>query len=78
MSVVTKTITEEPKKISLEIDNGDLQGLTEVMEKYKFKNEESLIRFALFTLLKAEGNTIFINEGDKKVGLTPAAHLIES
>lgn len=77
MSVLTKTIEEEPRKISLEIDNGDLEAITDVMEKYNFKDEESMIRFILFVLLKSENNTVYIDEGEKKVSLTPAAHLLK-
>lgn len=77
MSVITKIISEDPKKISLEIDNGDLQAITEVMEKYIFKNEESMIRFILFVLIKSENNTVYIDEGEKKVALTPAKHLLK-
>lgn len=77
MSVTTKILAEEPKKISLEIDNGDLQAITEVMKKYNFKDEEAMIRFILFVLIKSENNTVYIDEGEKKVALTPAQHLLK-
>jgi hypothetical protein len=77
MSVVKKIITENPAKWSLEIDNGDLQALREVIEKYKFKNEEALLRFIMFVLLKAEKNAVYIDEGEKTVALTPARHLLK-
>lgn len=77
MSVLKKTINETPPKIALEVDNGDLQAINEVMQKYNFKDEEAMIRFILFVLLKSEKNVVYIDEGDKKVALTPAQHLLK-
>lgn len=79
MSVIKQILNEEKgsEKISLAIDNGDLEALTEVMEKYRFVNEEALFRYVLFVLLKAEKNTLYIDEGDKKVALSPADRLLK-
>jgi hypothetical protein len=61
----------------LAIDNGDLQAIKEVIEKYNFIDEQAALRFALFALLKAEKNVIYVDEGEKKVMLTPSATVVK-
>lgn len=58
-------------EISLHIDNGDFQALKSAIEQYNFKDEEALIRFALFVLLQAENNGIFIEQGGMKKQVNP-------
>ncbi len=63
---------------NLSLDNGDLQALKEVIGKFNFLDEQSALRFALFALLKAEKNVLYVDQGDKKVTLTPAQQLIKA
>lgn len=78
MAIQKKAIEGEPTKISLEMDNGDFQALKQVISKYHFKDEEAALRFALFVLLNAEKNVVYVDEGEKKVALSPAQKLINS
>lgn len=75
---IQKKAIEGETKISLEMDNGDLQALKAVITKYNFKDEEAALRFALFVLLNAEKNVVYVDEGEKKVALSPAQKLINS
>lgn len=68
--------TEE--KITLFIDNGDLQALKESIEKFGFTDEQAALRFALFALLKAEKNVLYVDQGEKKVIITPSPQSIKS
>lgn len=40
--------------------------------------EIAVLRFALFALLKAEKNVLYVDQGDKKVVLSPSHQLIRS
>lgn len=62
--------------VVLEFDNGDFQALKEVIAKFGFIDEQAALRFALFALLKAERNVLYVDEGEKKVVLTPSQQLI--
>lgn len=79
MSIVKETITgiEPTQSYKLKIDNGDLQAMREVMDKYGFIDEEKAIRFALYVLLKAEKNAVYVDEGDKKVSVTPSSQTVK-
>ncbi|MEA3249591.1 MAG: hypothetical protein U9Q03_04535 [Patescibacteria group bacterium] len=66
----------EDQMRSFAFDNGDLTALRDAMEKYRFRDEEAMFRFALVALLRAEDNIIYVDEGDKTVELTPAPDLI--
>ena len=83
MSIVKKDISipveggQPIKKIELTIDNGDLQALNQIIEKYNFKDDEAALRFALYVLLRSENNTVSVEEGGKKVNLVPSEKLIK-
>ena len=61
----------EDIRLSLSFDNGDLQALKNAIEQYNLKNEEALFRFALFILLQAENNNIFIEQNGLKKQVSP-------
>ena len=42
-----KKIVDNADKITLEFDNGDKLKLQEIMDSWNFKDEESLLRFAM-------------------------------
>lgn len=64
-------------QFKLNVDNGDLQALKEVVDKFRFVDEQAALRFALFALLKAEKNVLYVDEGDKKVVLAPSRQSIK-
>ena len=74
---IRKTQTTETQT-NFEVDNGDLQALKEVIQKYNFKDEEAALRFGLVVLLNAdENNNIFVERGDQKVKIAPNLSLLK-
>ncbi len=63
--------------IDLSITNGDLAALKEVKNKWKFKNIEDILRFALAVMKKSEKNKIYVDENGTQVGYVPADSMIE-
>lgn len=66
---------QDPKKV-LTINNGDLQALNTVLERYGFVNVEALLRYALVGLLESEDNRLYINKNGEKVVLKPNENLL--
>ena len=64
-----KKIAEKDGKMTLEFDNGDLKGFSEIMEKWNFKDEQSLIRFVMGAMLTTTDKTLTIttDSGDEKI-----------
>lgn len=79
MSIVKKDLATAPQdpKISLEIDNGDLKALNDVVTKYNFVNEQAALRFAWFLLLNAENNNVYIDLTGEKKKVTPNEALLK-
>lgn len=72
---------EKPKLI-IDIDNGDLEALTGVVEKWRFKDEGSLLRFMLAVMSRSTDNTIYLNDelgasGGKHSAYAPADILLK-
>lgn len=76
--MISKKPDSTDNSTNLSFDNGDLRALKEAIDKFNFIDEQAALRFALFALLKAEKNVIYVDEGDKKVVLTPSQQLIKS
>jgi hypothetical protein len=70
MAIIKKT-ESTPTQLELSVNNGDLQALNEVITKYGFVDEEAALRFALYVLLKAEQNAVYVKEGSRIVSVTP-------
>jgi hypothetical protein len=64
-------------KLKLTINNGDLEALTTVRERYKFVSDEALIRYALVAMLEAEDNRLRVKKGEETVTLKPNENLIQ-
>ncbi|MEK7571845.1 MAG: hypothetical protein AAB553_06235 [Patescibacteria group bacterium] len=73
-----KEIIPSEGKIYLEIDNGDLKALNLIKTIFRFKDFEGILRFALVILLRADNNTIYIDEKGKRVKITPTEEVTES
>ena len=67
----------EKLKATLEIDNGDLQALKEVMEQYNFINQEALLRYALVSLLKSSDNKLYIRQNGNILAVNISDNLIK-
>lgn len=75
--IVKRTINElEPKKVAFDFDNGDLQVVEAIMQRYRFINEQAMFRFALVILLRAENNGAYIDEAGKRVFISPSDSII--
>ena len=75
MSIKSKT---EKKKIILEIDNGDLEKLTQCMANWKFKDHQSFLRFAMSLLIVTEDKSLWIKSDGKTQQIAPAKeYLVE-
>ena len=73
-----RKIKDENNILTLELDNGDREALNRILGGFNFKNEESALRFAMVVLLNAKNKTVYVDEGDKKVALTPNDELLIS
>lgn len=80
MAIVNKTsgIPSEKEHILLEVNNGDLEALGTIRKKWNFKDEESVLRFALAVLIQAEDNAVSVKTKDgKSTSLRPSDSLLE-
>jgi hypothetical protein len=75
--MIIKDPTSTDTRAILSVDNGDLQALKEAIDKFGFIDEQAALRYALFALLKAEKNVLYVDEGDKKVIITPSAQSLK-
>lgn len=67
----------EAGSLKLIFDNGDLQVLNLVKEKWSFRDDESALRFALAILLKAENKSISIkDESGGDISVKPSDELL--
>jgi predicted component of type VI protein secretion system len=63
-------------KLILEIDNGDLTKMKEVLRDWDFKNEQSFWRFSLSILLEAQDRELWIKSNDEVVQIKPVDSLL--
>lgn len=64
--------------LKLDINNGDLEALKKAVERFGFKNEESLLRYALAVLTKSAVSSLTITDsGGQKTALYPADSLLK-
>ena len=63
----------EPDAVDMTITNGDLQALRQIYESWGFKDEESVLRYALAVMTKAENQVLYyVNADGEKIGLQPS------
>lgn len=72
-------IIETDNELTIKVENGDLVALKQVQDKWKFKDKESALRFALAVLVKAAegGNKVMIEENGKPTSLIPGDSLLK-
>lgn len=68
----------EAGELLLRINNGDLQALEDIKKKWKFKNVEDIIRFAIAILIKAETPKVTVTQGGNPVSFSPAGSLLDN
>lgn len=71
-----KGLFDKKDALYLEVDNGDLEALKEIVDKWNFKDKPSVFRFCLAVLKKSEDQKVSIKEGDKSIILTPNDSLL--
>ncbi len=64
-------------KLQLDIDNGDLVKLKQALEKWSFKDYQSLIRFSVSVLLLAEDKSISIKLKGIQKEIQPAPEILK-
>ena len=65
-------------ELDLAVNNGDLDALRDAMNRFGFRDEESVLRFALALLARSATRSFTIVEKDgNTVSLTPSANLLK-
>ena len=62
--------------ILLNVDNGDLEALESIKDKWKFKDKESVLRYALAVMSQATDPILYIEKEGIKTGLSPNPNLM--
>lgn len=62
---IKKLSEQEPDTLTLEINNGDLNALNEIVKKWDFRDSESALRFALAVLTVTKPGTLLQEKEDK-------------
>jgi hypothetical protein len=69
--------TKKDNRLVLEIDNGDLTKMQEVLKRWNFKDEQSFWRFSVSILLETEDKSLWIKSNGQAIPIAPAAHSIK-
>lgn len=73
---ILSTTTDD--SLQLEINNGDLQALKKIKDKWNFNSIESVVRFAIAVLDITEQGTLCEDKNGNKRLLKPTDELIKS
>lgn len=65
-------------KLILEIDNGDLEKLDKALNKWNFKDYQSLLRFAVSVFILSDNNSISMQMDGVQQTITPAPDFLKS
>ena len=82
MAIVRQTVAvpapENPIELGLIINNGDFQALKKTVERLGFKDEESMLRFALAVLAQSATRSLKVTDTNgKEVTLNPSETLLK-
>ena len=69
--------TKNGEKLILELDNGDVVKLEEVMNKWGFKDHQSLIRFVVSMLILNEDNSFSLRIDGRQQNVIPSADFLK-
>lgn len=84
MAIIRKSqieSTEEQKEgtLVLEFNNGDFQALSDTVKRLGFKDEESMLRFALAVLKQSATRSLSVTDtSGKAVSFNPSSTLLKS
>jgi phosphopantothenate synthetase len=76
MAVTTQR--RDKDKLLLEFDNGDLEKFDQVLKEWNFKDEQSLLRFAVSIMLTTEKQIIYVNKNEAPAAVVPSAMLLKA
>lgn len=65
------TARKEENKTILEITNGDLLQMEEILHLWDFKTEQSLFRFLLSILIETQDKEIWIKCNEERIAIGP-------
>lgn len=65
------------KELILKIDNGDYKKMTEVLQRWNFKDEQAFLRFVVSALLETEDTKIGIIDKGILIPIIPAKHSLK-
>jgi hypothetical protein len=65
-------LSENDGKLTLELDNGDYKKFKQAMEKWNFKDEQSLMRFVVSILVLSEDKIINVKIDNDQKNIVPA------
>jgi hypothetical protein len=68
---------QEGEKLILEIDNGDLTKLDDALQKWNFKDYQSLLRFSVSMLILNEDRSFSIKRNGEQKSVVPASDLLK-
>lgn len=73
-----KSLSNDSEGFQIEINNGDLKALNDVVEKWGFKDKESAIRFCIAVLSLTEAGSLYVDKDGNKAALKPQDSLMRS
>lgn len=72
LTIIEKT----DENLKVELNNGDLNALNEIVEEWKFKDETSALRFALAALSSVKRGNLYFKQDDGLFALMEPTKLI--
>ena len=76
--IVAVPALENPIELGLIINNGDFQALKKTVERLGFRDEESMLRFALAVLAQSATRSLKVTDTNgKEVTLNPSETLLK-
>ena len=77
MAIIRTNSASPERELPLLFNNGDLTALKSAVERLGFKDEESLLRYALAVLSKSATRTLTVIDQDgKSIALNPSETLL--
>ena len=78
MAIIRKESGDPENELDLVFNNGDLAALKSAVKRLAFKDEESLLRYALAVMSKSATRTLTVIDQDgKTIPLNPSDSLLE-
>ncbi len=77
MAIIKKDSSNESETLNIEINNGDLKALNEIVESWNLKDKESALRFALAVLKVGKPGSLANEQDGIRKTLIPGESLIK-